>query len=295
MMKKIAASLHFLIITFVCCAQSDTMPKPKWTHALQTGINLNQASFSDNWKGGGVSSYAMGAFLNYLAKFQGTKWDNNSDLQLQLGYLQNKGEVQRKNADRIFYDYKAGYRLAAKWNVFASLNFMSQFKEGFDYKTKSVVDLKQDSLISNFLAPAYLTSSLGLEYKPVVYLWMRFGLGTLRQTIINDTRISNAKLYGLEKAGDKLRNQVVFQYIISFDKEIVKNVTLKWRYTVNFDYYKVGKPNAFVHILNANLTLKATKYISTNVSVNLIRDNDQDKALQLSQVLSLGVLYSFEK
>ncbi len=278
-------------------AQTDSLSRllPKWEHKLQTGINLNQSSFSDNWKGGGVSSYAYAWFFNYLAKKHSEKWDVNSDLQMQLGFLQNQGKSEHKSMDRIFYDFKIGRKLSDKWNLFVSLNFLTQFKEGFDYNVKSRLEPTNDSLISNFLAPGYLTSSFGLEYKPVNYLWMRFGMGTLRQTFVTDKRISDAQLYGLVHKGDHLRNQAVLQYILSFDKELVKNVNFRWRYMLNFDYFNAGKPNAFVHIFNANLTLKATKYLSTNLSVNIIRDYDQDKDIQLSQSLSLGIIYSLSR
>src|SRR5205823_5439165 len=135
------------------------------------------------------------------------------------------------------------------------------------HKLKSLSDSTSDSLISNFMAPGYLTTSLGIEYRPVSYLWMRFGVGTLRQTLVLDKQISNAGLYGLKKPGDMLRNQLIFQYIINFDKEVVPNVNFKWRYTLNFDYFNASKPNAFVNMLFANLTLKTTKYISTNITL----------------------------
>lgn len=294
-MKKILLSTLLTMYALVCAAQIDSIIAPKWKHDMQTGINLNQASYSDNWKGGGVSSYALGWFFNHLAKYKTTQLDLNSDLQLQLGYLQIKGEVQRKNSDRIFYDFKLGYRLAEKWSAFGSVNFLSQFKPGYDFKTKSIVDANKDSLISNFLAPAYLTSSVGIEYKPLSYLWMRFGAGTLRQTLVLDKEISNAGLYGLKNPGDKIRNQLVFQYIINFDKDITPTVNFKWRYMVNFDYLNPGQPNTFVHIINANLILKATKYINTQVTINLIRDYDMDKDIQLAQTLSLGIMYSLNR
>jgi hypothetical protein len=289
-----------LLLLLIICnlnvfSQSDSTSKNPWKHNFQTGINLNQATFSDNWKGGGVNSYAAGWFLNHSGTHETPKWSFRSDLQLALGFFENQGEKARKNADRIFYDFKLGYRIGSKWNAFGSVNFLTQFLEGYDAKLKTVSDPTVDSLVSNLFAPAYLTSSFGMEYKPVSYLQMRFGVGTLRQTFVLDENISNAQLYGLEKPGDKLRNQAVLQYIINFDKELVKNVDLKWRYMVNFDYMNASKPNAFVHIFNANLTLKTTRYISTNFSLNLIKDYDQDKNIQFSQVLALGILYQYNK
>lgn len=289
--------LLLLLVPFLTrlSAQSDSLPIIKWKHNFQTGINLNQSSFSDNWKGGGVNSYAAGWFLNHVGTRESDKWALRSDLQMALGFLENQGDKARKNSDRIFYDFKAGYKLNSKWNFFGSVNFLTQFIEGYDSKLKSKVNETKDSLISNLFAPAYLTSSFGMEYKPVPFLQMRFGVGTLRQTFVLDEKIANAQLYGLKNPGDKVRNQAVLQYVVNFDKELVKNINLKWRYMVNFDYFNASKPNAFVHIFNANLTLKATKYISTNVAFNLIKDYDQDKNIQFSQVLALGVMYQYNR
>lgn len=302
-MKKILLSSLFATLISVAFAQTDSAstPKPrKVKHNFQTGFNLNQATFSDNWKGGGLNSYAFGGFTNYLVKYKGANWDFNSDLQLQLGFQEIQNEGVRKNADRIFYDFKAGYIINKKWNFFASMNFLSQFIEGYDYKTKSKVEPTKDSLISSLFAPAYLTSSLGLEYKPLEYLWMRFGVGTLRQTFVLDERISNAGLYGLKNPGDKLRNQAVLQFIANFDKNLAPNINLKMRYMANLDYIKAtelggGMDMAMVHIFNTNLTLKATKYISTNLQINVIKDPDQDKNTQFSQILSLGIVYSIAR
>jgi hypothetical protein len=302
-MKKILFTNLFMLLFSVAFAQIDSAltPKPrKVKHNFQAGFNLNQSTFSDNWAGGGFNSYAFGGFSNYVAKYKRKNWDFTSDLQLQLGFQEIQNEGRRKNADRLFYDLKAGYMINKKWNFFASLNFLSQFIEGYDAKTKSLVEPNKDSLISSLFAPAYLTSSLGLEYKPLEYLWMRFGVGTLRQTFVLDERISNAGLYGLKKPGDKLRNQAVLQFIANFDKNLAQNVNLKLRYMTNFDYLKAtessgGMDMAIVHIFNANLTLKATKYISTNLQINVIKDPDQDKSAQFSQILSLGVVYSLSK
>lgn len=297
-MKKINLLILLSFFTKILFAQGDStlVKKPKlWKHNFEAGFNMNQSSFSDNWKGGGVNSFAFGWFVNYNVKYKNENWDFNSDLQMQLGFQDIKDQGRRKNGDRLFYDLKAGYILNKHWNIFGSMNFLSQFIEGYDYKSKSILDGTKDSLISNFLSPGYLTTSFGMEYKPVSYIWMRFGIGTLRQTIVLDKNISNAQLYGLENPGDKLRNQFVLQYIFNFDKDLSKNVNLKTRYMLNFDYFKSGAPNAFVHILNTNLTLKATKYLSTNLQVNLINDYDQSKTSQWSQILSLGLVYSLSK
>ena len=40
-----------------------------WKTKTAVGLNINQAAFSDNWKGGGVNSIAVGGLLNYKAEY----------------------------------------------------------------------------------------------------------------------------------------------------------------------------------------------------------------------------------
>lgn len=290
--------LLLFLFPFVLSAQENQPPK-NWKTDFQTGININQASYSGNWKAGGVNSVAFSTFLNAKAarKTEKDEWIN--DLQLLYGTVKNEGQDLRKNADRIFFDSKYSRRLHDHWNLFASINFMSQFDAGFEYKTKAGVETSRR--ISGFLSPGYLTEALGVEYKPVTYFSAQMGLGALRQTFVTDQTLydkydSTAKefneLYGV-KRGDKMRNQAVFQFVGNFDKEIMKNVNLRARYMGLIDYEKLD-PQFWVSRLDVSITAKVNKAISTNLTGVLLYDFDQDKDIQYSQVLSLGILYTFK-
>lgn len=41
-----------------------------WKKTFRTGLNINQASFTSNWKGGGVNSFGFNAFINYGANYK---------------------------------------------------------------------------------------------------------------------------------------------------------------------------------------------------------------------------------
>ncbi len=293
-MKK----LFLLLTTFITinsyAQQADSVqiiPKKRWTQNLQTGVNITQSSFSDNWKGGGINSISYGGFLNLLSKLESKKWSISSDLQLQLGFL-NNGKQTTKNADRIFYDLKAGRKIAKFWDLFISSNFQTQFQEGYLYGKRADGG---DSLVSLFMAPAYLTSSIGVEYKPVPYFWARLGVGTLRQTFVLDDALSARKAYGLENAGDKVRDQAILQAIASYDKDVMKNINLKFRSATNWDYIKFTKVGNLVQRFDLNITMKVNRFINTNIQAVVLYDYDQDKDWQRSQILSLGVLYNWTK
>jgi Protein of unknown function (DUF3078) len=288
-------------ITFILCllisstkllgsVEADSLAQ-QWKKDFNTGINLNQSSFSDNWKGGGSNTFAIGWFLNHSAKVVNKNWRLNSDLNLQVGFLQNRTQSLRKNVDRIFYEFKAGYRISPKWDFYGSTNFQSQFFKGIEYSKKNKLGIPIDSLVSNIFAPAYLTTSMGLEYHPQKSFYTRIGIGSLRQTFVFDERISRAGLYGLERPGDNIRNQFVFQYLMNIEKDIFQNINMKARYSALVDYFRLGQTDGIVHRLDANFTMKVNKYVSTNLQAVLFRDYDQDPNWQFSQILAMGVIY----
>ena len=298
-------TFFLLLIVFTpifLLAQTDTAstakPVSKWKTNLETELNITQASYSGNWKAGGVNSISLGTFLNAKAvrKTEKNEWTN--DLQLLYGTVKNEGQNLRKNADRIFFDSKFSHKISNHWNLFASVNFMSQFDAGFEYKL--VNGTEQSKRISAFLAPGYLTEALGFEYKPINYFSAQFGLGALRQTFVTDQQLynnysPNAKefneLYGV-KRGDNMRNQVIFQTVLNFDKEVMKNLNIKARYMGLLDYDRLNA-QYIVSRLDVSITAKVNKYISTNLNGVLLYDFDQDKDIQYSQVISLGVMYTF--
>lgn len=75
-MKQIFTTfLLCLALVTVVVAQEET-PKDTtyWLKETAGGLNLNQASFSGNWTGGGVNSIALGFYLNGRANYAKDKW-----------------------------------------------------------------------------------------------------------------------------------------------------------------------------------------------------------------------------
>lgn len=261
-----------------------------WKRSAQFGINLNQGSFSSNWKGGGVNSVALGAFFNGKSDYMKRRFNWTSEVQLQYGIVKNQGQDSRKNVDRIFLDTKLGHRLSPVWLAFGNVNFLSQFAPGYRYEELASGG-ERNVLISNFLAPGFLTESIGLEYKPVTYFNLQFGLGTFRQTFVMDDAITLGEptRYGVAP-GKNVRNEFAFQLIANFDRNIAENLNLKARYQLFANYETL---NAIDHRLDVSLTAKINKYVNVNLTGIVLYDKDQDDAIQYSQGLAIGFLYSF--
>ena len=261
-----------------------------WRHKLEFGFNLNQGSFSGNWKGGGVNSIALGLLLNARLSYRRNRFNWSANTQLQYGIVKNAQQTLRKNTDRLYADAKAGYRINTRWQWFGSLNLLTQFAPGYDYVTLSS-GKEQANPISNLFAPAYLTESLGLSYEPNDVFDLRLGVLTVRQTFVTDPAVQRyvPRNYGVP-LDQTIRTELAFQAIFNYDQDIAQNVNLKFRYLLFADY---GDLKASDHRLDFTLTGKINKFLNATLLGVVLYDQDQDFHIQYSQALSVGLLFTW--
>ena len=262
------------------------------------GINLTQGSFSSNWTGGGVSSVALGAFFNAMSEKRKGKNSWRNDFQSQYGIVKNKSQESRKNLDRIFFDTKYNYELKGPWSLFANFNLLSQFANGYIYSS-SPDSVGAKRKVSGLFAPAYLTEAIGLEYRPVPYFFVDIAPGAVRQTVVSDRNLYRTlpENYGV-KVGKRIHNEVgIVQLVANFDKELVKDLNLKFRYLLFTAYNKnqITNKREFKndHRLDAMVTAKVARYFNVNLGAIVIYNKSQADKVQFAQGLSVGFLYTF--
>jgi hypothetical protein len=293
-MKQFLFLTSMVLFSMVQAQEAGT--GPLWKRKFQAGLNINGASFSDNWKAGGVNSTSWNALLNFRTDKNRSTYEWTNDLQTQYGSVKLKEEKARKSSDRLFFESKASHKFTETWRGFASTNLISQFAAGYDYN-KSVDGNDSFTRISNFLSPGYLTEALGVEYKPVTWFSAEAGIIGVRQTFVLDQGLYDQAgkevLYGVNR-GQRHREQVVFQLIGNFDKEILKNTNLKARYMMVGDWRRLVESEFLVHRLDVNLVAKVNRYINVSLGGVLLYDIDMDRSVQNSQQLSIGILYTLQ-
>jgi hypothetical protein len=263
-----------------------------WKRKLNFAINLNQASFSSNWKAGGINSIGFNTLFNYKANYKKERasWDNEIDMT--FGFVNNSGQGYRKTMDRVFLDTKYGYELSKNWGLFTSLSFLTQFAEGYNYK-----DDNTKELISDAFAPAFITSAWGLEYHPVDYFKVRISPIAPRVTIVREptrfTKSVGPEPYGVDSTETVRWEWLSFLLQAEFDKEILTNVNLKWRYVL-YANYETLEAKTIDHRIDLDIVTKVNKYINVSLGGIMIYDYDQDTGAQFSQMFSLGFLYTFQ-
>ncbi|UPT66265.1 MAG: DUF3078 domain-containing protein [Sphingobacteriales bacterium JAD_PAG50586_3] len=268
----------------------------RWKTGFDFGLNFGAANFSNNWQGGGVSNYSLGSLLNARACYKNRDsalvWDNV--LNLQYGIMRNKGQSMRKANDLIFFDSKLGYKFQKAWSIFAGVNFLSQFAFGYEYGTDPA-GLETRKKISAVMSPGYLTESIGIEYKPVKYFSARLGIGAMRQTFVLNQSLYNTVdtvRYGVP-VGDNIRNEIGFQLLVNFDKDLHKNINLKARYLGFYNYSDLSF-DKIDHRFDIIFTAKITRFINVNFNTIFLYDFDQIDTWQHSQAFALGILYKMK-
>jgi hypothetical protein len=269
----------------------------KWRKKTLLTLNLNQAAFSSNWKAGGINSIGLNTNFDFKADYKDDKqsWDN--EIGFTYGFVRNSGQGFRKTLDRFFVDTKYGRSLSEKWDAFTSLNFSSQFYRGYQYQEDANGD-ENASLISDFLAPAFVTVAVGFEYHPADYFKLRISPLAPRLTLLRNNNgrfdaVDSIAPYGVEVGEDTRFEWLAFQLTADFDKDIAKNLNLKFKYLM-FANYETLEGKTIDHRLDLLLTARVNRFISVSVGGILLYDYDQDDEVQLSQAFNLGFSYSIQ-
>jgi hypothetical protein len=313
-------SIHFFAFNQITEIESKLRTKPVdtivgWKKNGNFAFNLAQTSLT-NWASGGQNSIAINTLFNYTINYKNktSSWDNSFD----IGYgILRQGEVKTftKTDDKI--DILSKYGRKAMKNLFyaAALNFKTQMAPGFSADNDSV-------RISNFMAPAYIIGSIGMDYKPAKSLSFFVAPFTSKTTIVNDQELANKGFFGVTPAvydtngvvlenGSKIRSEFggYIRMIYTkndFKKEYLQNIGITTKLDLFSNYLK--NPQNIDVNWETLITMKINKYIALSISTHLYYDDDiviavdknkdgvidaRGPRLQFKQILGVGLSYKF--
>jgi Protein of unknown function (DUF3078) len=255
--------------------------KDGWKRGGTLIINLNQGSLS-NWAGGGEqNTLGVNGIFNYGINFRRGKntWDNYFDLALGFQNATSYSKF-RKTDDRIDITSKYGRQVSKKWYAAALVNFNSQALEGFNYS--DTVNTK----ISNFLAPGKLLVSLGMDYRPNEKFSVFISPITTRWIFKQDPDFYTLNKFGVP-AFTKSYNEIGAYLTAKYTAPLAKWATYTTRLDL-FSNYKRNPQNVDVFFTNL-LSMKFNKWLATNISVDIVYDDDIIKKTQLKEILGIGL------
>ena len=288
-MKKLFLFASALVLTNLSAQEvatdSAVVETPKhWSIEGQNTLMLNQAAFS-NWVGGGANNVGWLVGVNYNFTYQKDKdlWENN----IILGYGRNntQGLGNRKTQDNINISTNYGRAISQNWYVSAGASFLSQFDNGYaDGNNPSAAK------ISSFMAPGYLNVGAGFTYKPNEDFTLTLRPANARMTFVLDKDLQYKGNYGLKNDGDSMLFQFGFYADASYKVKLMENIHLTnkaWLFSNYLDH-----PERIAMGYSGILNLKINKYISSNITLDLVYDHNQIRKTQLKQTLGLGLAYN---
>jgi hypothetical protein len=292
MKRLIIVFLVFFLITVSAISQEK--PDTLWKMGGVGALNFSQVSLYQ-WTAGGEPSLSGAALLNLYANYNDGKlsWENSLD----LGYGlirqgRNEDAITKKSNDRIEFSSQFGMKAFENWYYSGLVNFRSQFTEGYNYPD-------DEDVISDFFAPAYLTISVGMDYKPNdnfnIFIAPVAGKFTF---VMNDSLSSNGE-FGVTP-GEKFRAELGSLLKVAYMIEVMENVNL----TTKADFFSnyLDKPQNIDINFELLLAMKINKFLSATLSVMAIYDDDVNllqsddtigPGTQIKEVFGLGLSYSF--
>jgi hypothetical protein len=290
-MKKIILSALALVASVALMAQEE-QPSP-WTMAGSAGITGSQMTLT-NWAAGGDPSVAADLQFNYSIDYKkgNSLWQNR--LELAYGINRTESNGIRKTNDKIYFSSSYGQKVYESLYVSALLKFNTQFAGGYDYATALPEGGYKQT--SGFMAPAYFSGGLGLEWNPKAWLSVNASPATWKATLVNVEALR--PIYGLPDRPTR--------------HEFGGNVKIEMKGTIIGDLSGYTRLNLFSNFLDKpqnvdvdwtmRLDLKINKWLSANANLHMIYDDDinipqpDGKAypcLQVQEVAGIGLLVTF--
>jgi len=279
-MKKLLILCFVLAGLSINAQEKEKDSVSNWTKKGVFTLLFNQASFS-NWIAGGENSVSGTVSINYDFNYKkgDLTWDNK--IITKYGVSNVSGTGTRKTDDFFEFNSLLGKKSGKYWSYSLLLNLRTQFTTGYDYSTTP------KTATSDFFAPGYVTVGPGMLFKKSENFTMHLSPGTLKATFVNQ---DFAGQYGTD-AGETSRYELGFYAAIFYKTQLMENVTMENIFNAYANYLE-DTQNIDLNY-QVNFVMQINKYLSTNLNLHMIIDDDASTRVQFKQLFGLGVNYIF--
>jgi hypothetical protein len=186
----------------------------------------------------------------------------------------------RKVDDRIDITSKVGYEFTQKFFTAFLVNFNSQALVGYNYSDTANIK------ISNILTPGKLLISAGIDFRPDKTFSLFISPVTTRFVFKRDE-----DFYFQDKFGVQPYHKAYTEVGAFATAKYAKKLNSWAAYTGRLDLFSNYKREAEnVDVLFTNLlTMKFNKWFATNISVDVVYDDDVLQKTQLKEILGVGL------
>ena len=303
-MKKIFYTLIcFLLISrfdVVAQAEANAEPdtakvEPALTFSGTQSLTFTQTAFK-NWAAGGANSVSGVADVGLKLVYKKDKITWETTLNAAYGLTYQESDFL-KNTDKIDFLTKFGLRSSKKWDYSAMLQLKTQFYKGY----KSYPPADKNNYTSKLMAPGYVITSIGMDYKPNDNFSFMLSPVSAKFTFVLDTMLSNRGDYGVTP-GKKLFSEIGSLIRVTYSKKLKSQTTIN----SNLELFSSWLNN-FGNIdmsWEFDLNVKINKWFSSKFYTKFLYDDDikmidpdtgvvGGPRLQFKQQFGVGISLSF--
>lgn len=283
-MKNLLLIFVFTFSVFYTKAQETIKDTTKlWTKKGNMSLLLSQSAYNRQWLGGGTSNVAGNFNLNYDFNYKkgNVVWDNKFILAYGLSKIKGN-ERTAKTDDRLELNSLWGKKSTAKnWYYSMYFNFRSQMDTGVD---------KDNLKISHFFSPAYFQLGPGFLWKKDDNLSVNIAPAAGKLILVHKHFTELGSSFGVLQ-GDNSRVEFGASVSAYFKFNAITNVSIENRLNMYSNYLE--DPQNVDIDYQMNVVMKINKYLSANIALQTIYDDNAIKAVQVREIFGLGVNYGF--
>lgn len=275
-MKKLLI-ITILLVAFTVNAQDKKEePKEGWKKGGNINLLFNQSAFN-NWLAGGQNNIAVGLGLNYDFNYLMGDWTWDNKIIASYGMTKLKGQDFQKTDDRLELNSLAGKKASGYWYYSAFLNFKTQLS------STDVNGVQQ----SHFFSPAYFQFGPGMLWKKSDNLKVNIAPATSKLVVLSPDL---APAFGVEE-GESTRYELGASLSGYYKFDLIKNVSVENILNLYSNYLEDPQNVDIDYTVNVVMTIN--KYLSANLALQAIYDDNAYKGFQTREVFGLGINYGF--
>lgn len=268
---------------------------------------FTQTYINDYWSKGGKSSASVLNTFRYDANYSKNKvkFENGVDAKLGLIYYipEEGSQVYRnwhKNTDNLELNSRFGYSAFKEWYYSAEANFKTQFFLGYRNNNDSIPN-------SAIFAPAYLTFSVGFDYKPSKEFSTFLSPISVKTTYVSNPNVDETR-FGLQE-GETRKTRFGMAGKFELSKKLMDNISIRSKNSIFVNYgnnnegeWQLTKIPDFDSEIS--IDMKINQFISTQINFHLIYDKDvvskwtdddgveqTGTKLQVKEFITFGISY----
>ncbi len=290
MKKLLAIAFLFGALTVSAQEKKEEQPKEGWKRTGNISFLFNQSAFN-NWLAGGTNNISGTLGLNYDFNYLKGDWTWDNKLIASYGLTKLKGEDIQKTDDRLELNSLLGKKASGYWYYSAFFNFKTQMS------STDVGGVQQ----SHFFSPAYFQFGPGMLWKKSDNLKINIAPATSKLIVVHDhfTKVPSAGVNAFNAAGGyfgvEANETTRFEFgaaVNAYYKfDLMENVSVENILNLYSNYIEEAQ-NVDIDY-TVNVVMKINKYLSANLALQAIYDDNAFEGFQTREVFGLGVNYGF--